>query len=394
MKKAILTLAVLVMAFGNVGLAQNMAKLPEMDKQVMRYYGVRHNGDLRPAQAVVAQLNGDKSRYTYTYDEYDYYLIEEFVENYNGTDWQPAEMVTYEYDFDGNVLEQFGQVWNGSGWENATFTSYTYEDYMVKEVIYQTWDGSNWVNDTKKVYDYQDSVSTILFWKWNGSTWSSDELYTYTYDGNTIELVVQYMQGGAWQNKTRYIYTLDFSENITEITIEAWVNYSMWDYMENLVYDYQDGVYVSMSVYFGYGDPQYRMEYAYEDGNAVLGEATHRLANGQYAPYEGEIEMAYGFNYDVIRFYGSVVELTYLDVTKVDENAQTVSFKVYPVPAENEIQIQAEGFQKAEIFTLTGQMLLESEQNSMNVSSLASGIYLLKVYDQTGNSAMQKLVVK
>ena len=34
MKKAILTLAVFVMAFGNVGLAQNMAKLPEMDKQV------------------------------------------------------------------------------------------------------------------------------------------------------------------------------------------------------------------------------------------------------------------------------------------------------------------------------------------------------------------------
>ena len=86
--------------------------------------------------------------------------------------------------------------------------------------------------------------------------------------------------------------------------------------------------------------------------------------------------------------------MAYVDITGVNENAQTVSFKVYPVPAENEIQIQVEGFQKAEIFTLTGQMLLESEQNSMNVSGLAAGVYLLKVYDQTGNSATQKLVVK
>ena len=86
--------------------------------------------------------------------------------------------------------------------------------------------------------------------------------------------------------------------------------------------------------------------------------------------------------------------MTYIDITGVNENAQTVSFTVYPTPAESEIQIQAENFQKAEIFTLTGQILMESEQSSMNVSSLASGIYMLKVYDQTGNSATQKLVVK
>ena len=86
--------------------------------------------------------------------------------------------------------------------------------------------------------------------------------------------------------------------------------------------------------------------------------------------------------------------MTYIDITGVNENAQVVNFTVYPTPAENDIQIQAEGFQKAEIFTLTGQMMLESVQNTINVSGLASGIYLLKVYDQTGNSATQKLVVK
>ena len=394
MKKGLFMLAVLVMAFGNVGLAQNMANLPKMDKQVMRYYGVRHNGDLRPAQAIVSQLNGDKSRYTYTYDEYDYYLIEELVENSNGANWQPAEMVTYEYDFNGNVLEKSGNVWNGSDWENATYTSYTYDDYLVKEVIYQTWDGTDWVNETKEVYDYLGDVTTKLLWNWNGTTWSSDKLYTYTYTTNTIELVVQYMQGGAWQNLSRYVYDLDFDGNILEITIEAWINNSMWDYMENLVYHYENGVYVSMTVHFGYGDPLYRMDYVYEDGNAVLGEAKYRLANGQYAPYEGEIEMAYGFNLDKIVYNGSVVEMTYLDVTKVDENTQAISFKVYPNPVSEELAIEVNDFQMAEIYSLTGQKLMESTNNTIKMNNLQSGIYMLKVVCVDGSFATQRIVVK
>ena len=111
-------------------------------------------------------------------------------------------------------------------------------------------------------------------------------------------------------------------------------------------------------------------------------------------PGDGDIEMAYGYSSNSVSFYGYEVNMTYVDITGVNENAQAVSFKVYPVPAENEIQIQAEGFQKAEIFSLTGQMLIESEQSSVNVNDLATGVYLLKVYDQTGNSATQKLVVK
>jgi hypothetical protein len=67
---------------------------------------------------------------------------------------------------------------------------------------------------------------------------------------------------------------------------------------------------------------------------------------------------------------------------------------VYPIPAENEIQIQAEGFQKAEIYSLTGQKLMESQSEKMNVSVLPSGIYLLKVFDRAGNVETQKLMVK
>jgi hypothetical protein len=86
--------------------------------------------------------------------------------------------------------------------------------------------------------------------------------------------------------------------------------------------------------------------------------------------------------------------MAYVDLTSVNESAQTANVKVYPVPAENEMFIQAEGFQKAEIYSLTGQKLMESATEKMNVSSLSQGVYLLKVYDRDGNNVIQRVVVK
>ena len=38
--------------------------------------------------------------------------------------------------------------------------------------------------------------------------------------------------------------------------------------------------------------------------------------------------------------------------------------------------------------------MMESVQEAMNVSQLASGVYLLKVYNLDGNSETQRFVVK
>ena len=397
MKKGLFTLAVLVMAFGNVSFAQHKANLKSnATQQVLKHYGVRDETTVVPEIATWETTYGEKYRTVYTYDEYDYYLIEEYTKIDEGDGWVDFSMIMYEYDFNGNVLEAVAMSVDDSGvMENDSRASFTYDGDQLSEAVYQEWEDGAWENETKEVYTYNGDITTVLYWDWNGNNWSSDELWTYTRTGNTIELVMQYMQGGAWQNESRYVFTLDYDENILEITIEAWVNNALWQFMENYVYHYEGGVYVSMTVHFGpYGDPDYRCDFSYENGNAVHGEYKHRMANGQYEPVDGEIEMAYGFNYDKKTFYGSVVEMTYFDVTQVDENVQTANFKVYPVPAENEISIEAEGFQKAEIYNLTGQKLMESVQNTMNVEGLSYGVYIIKVYDREGNSQTQRFVVK
>ena len=394
MKKALFTLAILVMAFGNMGFAQRNAHLKsEATANVLKHYGVRNETTMVPQIATWQTTNNVKFHTTYSYDEYDYYLNLEYTKMDEGDGWSAYYMITYEYDFSGNVIEALGQSYETGVFVNDALASYTYDMDMLSEAIYQYWDGNGWVNDTKEVYNYNGDVTTVLYWDWNGSNWTSNELYTYTYDDNSIELVIQYMQSGAWQNDERYTYALDFDENITEILVEEWAG-SQWEFYQKNVYHYEGGVYTSMTIELENGAVVQKYDYTYVDGDATHGECRSLTDGNQMVPDDGELEMAYGYNAATKTYYGSEVDVTYVDVTSLNENTQATNVKVYPMPAENELIIQAEGFQKAEIYSLTGQKLMESLQTKLNVSALASGVYLLKVYDIDGNCASQRVVVK
>ena len=389
-------MAVLVMAFGNVGLAQRNDHLKSnATANMLKHYGIRDEITVVPQTANWHTIDGEEYRTTYTYDEYDYYLIEEYTEMDLGDGWRPAERINYEYDFYGNVLEMVMSEYDEGVWVEGVRASYTYNGSDLSEIVYQYWDGSDWVNMSKEVYTYNFEVMTILFWDWNGSNWSSNELYTYTRSGNTIELLIQYMQGGAWQNDEKDTFTLDFDEHVTEILYELWQN-NAWANFMKIIYHYNDegcfdsrliqGWMVNSSVW----EDDIICRFSYVDGNAVHAAAVKVMGE---IPCDDELEMAYGYNAATKMFYGSEADVTYVDLTGVNENNQA-NFKVYPVPAENEIQIQANGFQKAEIYSLTGQKMMESVQETMNVSQLASGVYLLKVFDLDGNSQAQRIVVK
>jgi hypothetical protein len=396
MKKAIITLAVLMMAFGNVGMAQKAINLKSIGKaNMLKHYGLRDRNDMVPQTAEYQDTYGDKYRVSYEYDENEYYLNVEHYETFWDGIWQEYEIISYEYDFNGNVLEMLVSDFDGEEWYDMARASFTYDGDQVSEVIIQYFEDGEWVNEEKAVYTYNGDNWTILYWDWNGTTWSSNELYTYNKSAGSIELLIQYMQGGAWQNDEQQFFTLDFDEHVTSILVQDWQN-NVWVNDNRITYDFANGVFDAKIEELWTGsdwEATTKYSYTYDNGNAINGSC--KVFDGEtFVPGDGDIEMAYDYSANSLSFYGNEVNMTYIDITGVNENAKAVSFTVYPTPAENDIQIQVEGFQKAEIFTLTGQMLMESEQNSVNVSSLASGIYMLKVYDQTGNSATQKLVVK
>ena len=397
MKKGLFILAVFVMAFGNVGLAQHKTNLKSNATQnVLKHYGVRDDITIVPETAVWQTVDDEHYRTTYSYDEYDYYLVEELTEFKLESGWKDWYLVHYDYDFSGNVLEIYAlNAFEGDSWEDDSRASYSYENGELSEVVYQNWDGNEWVNDMKEVYNYNGEVSTVLFWDWNGTTWSSDELWTYTDDGmGTIELLVQYMEGGAWQNDERVTYEKQFTGALISILYEDWVN-NAWENEQYVGYIYQpDGNDKGVAFWVnGAWQLKYQFEFDYENYNAIHGVCLEK-DDDQWIPADGDIEMFYDEYAAAKIFYGHEVDMTYIDLTSLKENTQAANFKVYPIPAESEILIEADDFQKAEIYSLTGQKLMESLQDRMNVSELSSGLYIIKVYDLEGNCAVQRFVVK
>jgi len=398
MKKALFILTIMVMAFGNMGFAQSKAELrAKTTERIFKLFGLGRESYIVPQQANSFDVDGTQHRTTYYYDESEYTLTEEIAEIYYDA-WTNESRVTYDYGFYGNVIEMLGQTWDGNAWEDVVRASFDYDGDVVKEVVYQFNMGGVWVNDIKEEYSYDGDQWTVLFWAWNGTTWNSDELYTYTRHESVIELVIQYMEGGAWQNESKVIYTYDFDDNLEEILYMDWNSEgTVWQNMEKETYVYEGSVYTDQYVQSwdgaGWND-EYHYVYEYDgNGNAKHG-ACFEYEGGTWIPGDGEINMAYGYNADTKSFYASEVEMDYVDLTAVNENAQANNVKVYPVPAENELFIQADGFQKAEVYNVTGQKLMESNVDVLNVSTLSAGVYLLKVYDIVGNCATQRVVVK
>ncbi|NNM23073.1 MAG: T9SS type A sorting domain-containing protein [Flavobacteriaceae bacterium] len=74
-----------------------------------------------------------------------------------------------------------------------------------------------------------------------------------------------------------------------------------------------------------------------------------------------------------------------------DENIELL-FNVFPNPTTDELHIatmNGTGFQKVIVHTISGIQLMESTNSTLDLSSLASGIYLAVVTTNQGTAAMQ-----
>ena len=66
---------------------------------------------------------------------------------------------------------------------------------------------------------------------------------------------------------------------------------------------------------------------------------------------------------------------------------------LFPNPAQNEITLKInESFSNIEIFDSRGRFILASKQKTIDISSLQSGIYFVKVVTETGRLFTYKFV--
>jgi hypothetical protein len=101
-------------------------------------------------------------------------------------------------------------------------------------------------------------------------------------------------------------------------------------------------------------------------------------------------------------FLLSELEFEFIPGTSIQE-IQNGNFEIYPNPIDEYLEIDFsekvnQGIYNIEIFDMHGRIVhsatLKNSRNKVNLSSLAKGIYLLKISDESGNVLVSKRVFK
>ncbi|MFN3951036.1 MAG: endonuclease [Thermaurantimonas sp.] len=102
--------------------------------------------------------------------------------------------------------------------------------------------------------------------------------------------------------------------------------------------------------------------------------------------------------YEVIAYSGTVQKKMYLSHTPqigLSEIVSHTEVKLYPNPADESLEIQAEGpYMSLEIINLQGISVLKSPfTNSLSIKNLPAGLYILILKDEFGNQFANRFVV-
>jgi len=82
-------------------------------------------------------------------------------------------------------------------------------------------------------------------------------------------------------------------------------------------------------------------------------------------------------------------------LTSENFNLNNLEVKLYPNPVRDILNIEIENdIQSIEIYNIQGQKVLSSNQKQINVSDLATGMYMVRIQDTENNIATKKVVIK
>ncbi len=226
----------------------------------------------------------------------------------------------------------------------------------------------------EKTYNWEDSTSSILL------------------DDNDHNIVIPWGQ-------PELIYAFSGYENINNF------NPSLYEYGETI--DLENKTYVAE---FAFDVKEYNMPAGLREDTEIGFDIIARdydlnLFNGVYYP-EQEIWASWystsvdgWFNRALLGSVGLAgIKLKSANApTAIQNNKYNSNITLYPVPASDILNIQSDiNIEFIQIYNILGAQVLSShlDNNSVDVSGLLKGIYTINMYDETGNTTSQKIIIE
>lgn len=286
------------------------------------------------------------------------------------------------YNAQGLATETAEYTNSNGNWLLKAGTRSTYDSNgNLKELLSLTRSGNEWINKARTEYTYNQNMLVIKMesdWNTSSNTWVEKKRTNYEYNASgdcTKEVKYEKASDNSWQWKTRSEYHADSHHNLCDA----------------FSYEYAEGAgdegTLSVTMHFDYD----------------LTVPAKSIARSSYLGFFVNPSDAYEFNYMITSLSEQLVTDTtdtllpgnfyYTDVTQVNEQTGQ-SLKLWPNPVHETMMLNASELKQVGIFTLDGKevMLLNEDLESINVSTLANGCYILKAIAKDGSVTSQKFI--
>lgn len=286
--------------------------------------------------------DGSKDKVEYTYNNQS--LVEKATQyEFEEGVWVEDGLNVFEYDANGNMVLVTVFDREDNVWEKDEKTEFTYQNGKLVSEMQYDWLLGEWVEDQSIEYNYDaqgDLVESIEF-DLVDLAWLKDNRMEYTYDANhncTSQAEYDFNNIiGDWEIENKMALTYDLS--VPSNTIAG--------------LDFFDDAVITMN-----NKPLTIEETTYDDEMVSI-------------------------------FY----TLYYSETTGIGEHNEN-QLAIWPNPVSETLNLNAEGLQQVEIFSMDGRQVMHVENGfeTLSVGNLANGCYLLKATFADGSKVMQKFV--
>jgi len=282
---------------------------------------------------------------------------------------------TYEYDTEGKLLTNKGfSVNENNEWTASYRNEYIYREdgllITMKHYLYYS-SGDSWLYEVTEYYYNEDGLCVEKTTTRGEYEVVAQTLYDYDDEGYLTT-----------ETKLTPIDGLLVETGMALIDYYPTRDVQLYTYYDN--YNANSGLWESMTTHFLDYDSAISTNHiagilTYWD-NTFLGKAftpSHKILR---------------YETDDINENHTTMTFHYSETTAVGENSKN-QMSVWPNPVHEMLHLNVEDLQQVEVFTLDGKLVLSSKNtDSICVSGLAEGCYLLKVTQADGSTCFQKFV--
>ncbi len=308
------------------------------------------------------------------YDEHGNVIRIEFFQFYEN-EWIFPSYITYTYDDDNHRLTRTNYNDWGSGFELQGVYTYYYDGDLLTS--YEMTLGGSLLMRGTYTYDEEDRCIQLLEEyndAWGGTGWSNSALATYTYDeaGNCTNETYSYWNNG-WVPDSSIERVFDTNGNCKQRQKR-----SNGQVVDRVTYSYDETCTINHVLMPYHPEPNYTWD---QFAHRPLSYAWEAANDGGQLIYVCDYIFEYGAFEGVPQHEAPVKDL----------------MAVYPNPAQGELTLSLEGLSRFEIIDMNGQTVMQGTANgkrhTVDVSALASGLYLVKAYNGQ-NWSISKVQVK